>query len=430
MLTEQDIRELLASRTENKNLDFKQGANWTTALAHEKGAVVKDILAMANTQDGGRIIFGVRDGDFEPVGLGEEEFRSFDTTRISDFLTRYADPTFGCVVSKFTIDGMRLVALEVPEFVDVPIICKADLNDPQNRLVLKRGATYIRTERATSEIVSTVETMRDLVNRAVVKRGDHLLRMVERLMKGKPLNSDDESARQVAEEIAAANQFLSANLPPEFAETGHWEVEFSLLPYEPERIPTLGAVLDVLRASQVALRGWSFPHLDRQNVSNHGRGVQSYTASVTGKVEGFRTYQSGTFVWKALYEEDTSGRVPEGQKALDFVGIILDVTEFFWFAQRLYRIVAPEGTLRGTIRLTDTRGRYLTSFGHGTLNGHYICVEPQIEVEVKATVTELMASPDELARQAIRRIYELFNWNDSTDYLMRNWQERLLNQRL
>ena len=68
MLTEQDVRELINSRTENKNLDYKQAMNWGIAAAHEKGALAKDILAMTNTQDGGRIIFGVRDADCEVVG--------------------------------------------------------------------------------------------------------------------------------------------------------------------------------------------------------------------------------------------------------------------------------------------------------------------------------------------------------------------------
>jgi predicted HTH transcriptional regulator len=145
VLTERDVRELLALRTENKNLDYKQSINWGTASAAEKGAIVKDVLAMANTQDGGRIVFGVRDGDFEAVGLTEDDFQSLDATRFADFLNRYSDPLFGCGIHKFVIDGRRFAAIEVPEFSDVPIICKADLNDANNRQVLRRGATYIRT---------------------------------------------------------------------------------------------------------------------------------------------------------------------------------------------------------------------------------------------------------------------------------------------
>lgn len=175
LLTEKDLRELLGRKAEGKNLDYKQSMNWGTATAEQKVAIVKDVLAMANTQDGGKIIFGVRDGDCEAIGQAEEEFQSFDATRFADFLNRYADPSFECVIQKFVIDGKKFVSIEVPEFSDVPIICKTDANDSSGRQILKRGATYIRTNRAASEIVPDADAMRDLMNRAVVKRGDELL---------------------------------------------------------------------------------------------------------------------------------------------------------------------------------------------------------------------------------------------------------------
>lgn len=141
---------------------------------------------MSNTRQGGTIVFGVRDRDFEPVGLSEDEFLSFDPTRFSDFVNRFADPTLHCGVYKFLSEGMRFVVIEVPEFSDVPVICKADLNDARHRLILKSGATYIRTDRAASEIVSSAETMRDLIDRSLVNRGDNFLRMVERVAASNP----------------------------------------------------------------------------------------------------------------------------------------------------------------------------------------------------------------------------------------------------
>lgn len=432
MLTEQDVRELLALKTENKNLDYKQSLNWGTASAQDKGGIVKDVLAMANAQDGGKLVFGVRDGDFEAVGLTAEEFESFDTTRFNDVLARYADPTFGCGMHKFTLEGVRIVAVEVPEFNDVPIICKADLNDG-NRAILKRGATYIRTDRAASEVVSSADAMRELMNRAVVKRGDQLLKMVERLIKGKPVQQDEQSAAEVRHEVDEANQFILGHLPDEFRNLGRWEVEFYVLPYSRERIRDLAAISRLLMECQVTLRGWYFPHFDRENTSNFAHGVQSFTA--TGGVsrrhlEGYRAYQSGSFVWKSEFWENTHSGFPAGQKALSFIGVILEITEYLLFAKRYFEKVAPDSTVHITIRLTDTENRFLASFGEGSLYGNYVCREPQVEVEVECTVAELIASYDELARKAIRRVYELFNWNDSTDELMQNWQEVLVNRRI
>ncbi len=433
MLIENDVRELLALKTENKSLDYKQSMNWETATAEAKGAVVKDVLAMANTQDGGRIVFGVRDGDFEGVGLPEDQFGSFDATRFTDFLNRYTDPPFGCSVHKFVIDGRRFVAIEVPEFTDVPIICKADLNDTNNRQILRRGATYIRTDRASSEIVSTSEAMRDLMNRALVRRGDQLLKMVERLIKGKPVHQDEESATEIRAEIADADRFILERLPEEFCELGRWEVECYILPYMRERIASLASISGLLAECQVTLRGWYFPHFDRENTSNFAHGVQSYTANRglnRRHLEGYRAYQSGVFVWKSEYWENMGANLPAGQKALSFVGVILEVTEYFLFAKRYYEKIAPDSTVHLTVRLTDTQNRFLASFGEGWLHGEYICREPQIQVEAECTVAELMASYDELARKSIRRAYELFNWNDSSDELIKQWQERLVNRRV
>lgn len=432
MLTEQDVRELLALKTENKSLDYKQSLNWSTASAQDKGAVIKDVLAMANTQDGGKLLFGVRDGDFEAVGLTEEEFESFDATRFNDFLARYADPAFGCGIHKFTLDGIRIVAVEVPEFNDVPTICKADLNDG-NRQTLKRGATYIRTERAASEVVSSADAMRELMNRAVVKRGDQLLKMVERLIKGKPVHRDEESAAEIRREVDGANQFIFEHLPDEFRQLGRWEVECYLLPYSRERIGDLATISRLLMECQITLRGWYFPHFDREHTSNFAHGIQSFTAT-TGltrrHLEGYRAYQSGTFVWKSEYWENEHPSLAAGQKALSFVGVILEITEFLLFAKRYFERVAPDSTVHITVRLTDTENRFLASFGEGWLRGNYTCREPQVEVDVECTVAELVASYEELARKAIRRVYELFNWNDSSDELIQQWQERLVNRRI
>jgi Putative DNA-binding domain len=433
VLSAQDVCELLGVKSESKNLDYKQSMNWATATAHQKAAVVKDALSMVNTQDGGKIIFGVRDADFEPIGMPDDDVESFDATRFADFLNRYADPSFACAVHKLTIDDRKFVVIDVPEFNTVPIICKADANDGQGHQVLKRGAMYIRTNRASSEAVPDAETMRELTNRAVVKRGDELLRTVERLIKGKPVALDEQSANEIMAEIAEADAFIVESLGAEFRQVGHWELEFSVLPYVRERITNLASISTLLAESQITLRGWYFPHFDQPNTSNFAEGVQSYMKrSSSGHLEGYRAYQSGTFVWRGTLWEDVIQSMRAGQKALSFVGVILSITKYFLFARRYYEKFAPDATVKLVIRLTDTQDRILASFNinDGHLLGEYICREPRVEVQTTCTVAELAASYDELARKATRRVYELFNWNNSGEEMIQRWQERLVNQRL
>ncbi len=186
MLTEEDIRRLLLQKTETKNLDYKRTYNWVTAANDDKCGIVKDILAMANTQDGGQLVFGVDDATFEFVGMGPADFESFDPTRVNDFVRRFTDPPIACAVYKFTIDLLRTVVVEVPEFSEVPIICKADANSSSEprRTILKRGGLYVRTDKPSSELVSSAEEMRDIVGRASRKKREELLRTIQEPNRG------------------------------------------------------------------------------------------------------------------------------------------------------------------------------------------------------------------------------------------------------
>ena len=39
---------------------------------------------------------------------------------------------------------------------------------------------------------------------------------------------------------------------------------------------------------------------------------------------------------------------------------------------------------------------------------------------------ELRADPEALGRGIIRRIFELFNWNDPDEQMLRDWQQKLI----
>jgi len=61
MISDAQLRELLAQKSETKNVDCKESFNWDAASNEAKCELAKDILAFMNTQDGGVIVFGVRD---------------------------------------------------------------------------------------------------------------------------------------------------------------------------------------------------------------------------------------------------------------------------------------------------------------------------------------------------------------------------------
>jgi hypothetical protein len=89
----------------------------------------------------------------------------------------------------------------VAEFEDVPIICADTITEANaSRPILRKSAVYIRTSAATTEEISSDQDMRELLSRAMLKRGGELLRSVERLIKGKPISPTEESINLYAEE--------------------------------------------------------------------------------------------------------------------------------------------------------------------------------------------------------------------------------------
>lgn len=430
MLSGAELQELLAQKTETKNLDCKASLNWDTPDNNAKCELVKDILAFLNTQDGGLIIVGVRDDTLEPVGMTDSDFSSFDTTKVNDFLHRYTDPQSSCEVQKLTVNGLKFVVINVLEFKDIPIICKKAANASKDsaKTILKLGGVYIRTEKATSALVPTSEEMRDLVNRAVLKRGDQLLSTIRTLLKGNPA-ADETEIKQYDREIDEARKYFKDSLPKDFEGYGYWEVISMPVSYSAERVPSITTVHKSLIESEVSLRGWDFPHFDKETKTNFSKGRQSHTEFMH-HIEAHRANQSGLFIWRGSYWENFSDFAKQHGKALSFVNVIYTVTEFLLFFKRYYERISPDATIRFSIEMTNINDRSFVATDRDSLPlfGAYAAKVPGLVIEKDYTVPELRASAEEIAIGVVQKIFEVFNWNDPDPNMIRGWQQRLLSR--
>ncbi|HTV57645.1 MAG TPA: ATP-binding protein [Verrucomicrobiae bacterium] len=431
MLTGLELQELLSQRAETKNLDCKASFNWDLAHSDAKCELVKDILAFLNTQDGGLIIVGVRDDTLEPVGMADADFSSFDTTKVNDFLHRYTDPQSSCEVQKLTSNGSKFVIIGIPEFKDIPVICKKAGNSSKDssKTILKLGGIYIRTEKATSVLVPTAEEMRDLINRAVLKRGDQLLSTIRTLLKGSP-PAEEREIKQYGREIQEAREYFGKVLPRDCEEHGYWEVISMPQSYSRERVPSITTLYKSLLASEVSLRGWNFPHFDRETQSNFANGRQSHTIFMH-HIEAHRAYESGLFVWRGAYWENSSPDfAKEHGKALSFVNVIYTVTEFLLFFKRYYERVAPDAAIRFSIEMTDIEDRALvaTDWNSLPLPGNSVARVPKLVIEKDYAVPELRANAEEIAISIVQKIFEVFNRNAPDANMIRGWQQRLLSR--
>jgi hypothetical protein len=362
MLSDTDIRALVAQKAETPNLDYKAGFTWTQNNRDKKYELVRDLMAMANTKDGGRVVLGVRDGDFELIGLPDDIYTSLDPNNVVQMLHDVGAPKVKCTVSKPEVDGKRLVVLDVVEFGETPVICQTFAKGMDGKVILREGAIYIRTEAATSEEIKSPEEMRDLLNRALARRKEDLLQSIGRVLSGRPTVPSEDALQHYAPEVEGGRHFLKVAFGSELGSHGYWEVLAFPTNYETPRAD-LRRLREMVRKSAVSLRGWDYPYTVNADVRAFGQGVES--ANVFREyIEGYRLYQSGLFLWKGGYWEDLrGGRTADERRALDFVSLICSFTESMLFLSRLYGELAPDASVSVRISLQRCKDRALASFG-------------------------------------------------------------------
>jgi predicted HTH transcriptional regulator len=212
-VTDDDVRRLLALRSEGPNLDYKAGFEWTKANRDLKYELMRDLIALANTKDGGRVVFGVRDADLEFVGVSDAVFESIDPADVVGMLHDNAAPKARCAVYKREIEGKRVVVFDVAEFEDTPIICTNGISTSDvKRVILRQGAVYIRTGAGTTEEISAPDEMRSLIERAVRRKQDEMLKAMTDILTGRPTALTQDAAALYAPEIAEAEKFFASKL--------------------------------------------------------------------------------------------------------------------------------------------------------------------------------------------------------------------------
>ena len=428
-MTESEILDLIRRKSETAHLDYKAGFEWKKDNKDLQLGLLRDMMAMANSQDGGTIILGVEDGTYNLVGISRATMESLDQTNIGQMLYSYSEPKLNFELQKARIDDNDIVVIRVSEFEDSPIICTESVcgKDP-TKPILRRGAVYIRTTAAQTEEIASSEEMRQLLSRAMLKRGDELLRSIEQIIKGKPLVPTEETVNLYQAEITATDQWLIQVLQKGFLNSARWEVIAYPTQYIADRVAELPTLERLAKESQVSLRGWPFPYFgNRGETGMFNFGYQSYVDSNDIR-EGFRLYKSGLIVFKrAAWEDLRNARTEEGKRTLSFISAIYSLTEFLLFLKRFYESIATVENVHITVRLIGCRDRALASFEPLVhLPDWYMCQDESIAIEQDFKVVDLRASSEQIARRIARHIFHVFNWTDVSDDVLVQWQDKLL----
>jgi len=156
-LTSDLAEELIGRGFESPDLDYKQDFDDSTEAWME---LAKDIFGMSNF-GGGYVVFGVKDGTFEPVGL-DESFQK-DTQdwidRISKWITGRVSISYLEHVTKISGVNRKFPILRVHGSVGSLVVPKVDgryvTRSGSDKIAFRQGVIY--TRRGTSTVSATGE---------------------------------------------------------------------------------------------------------------------------------------------------------------------------------------------------------------------------------------------------------------------------------
>lgn len=126
---------------ETKTLDYKESCRW------DIGSFLKDLIAMANNDNVGYIVVGVKEdktddtNPFQREGISDPEvLRSYDEDMMKDKVPNYVDQEIDFNVFKpKDANGLKYVVIRVNPSKTPPVFCTQGIGDA------KMGNIYVRS---------------------------------------------------------------------------------------------------------------------------------------------------------------------------------------------------------------------------------------------------------------------------------------------
>lgn len=343
MIIDEEIREIFNGKIENKNIDLKRGFTWKKKSL-DTLEVIKDILGMVNTQDGGKLIIGFDEKTMDFLGDGSDWFESFEQTKVMDSVNRYSSyPIILQVILKPNFEWNQkngnLVVLDISEFEIDPVISKEGMTSEQYT-VFRAGDIFIRTNRASTERINDAGSMHDLIHRCALKHKDAIIKDRQMMLEVIPIQNTPENIRESY--LDETSDFAVTFHKPIYIPTiqnGIWQLKIMPVKKNPDLIQ-FKDLLDLATTSQSRHRGWPFPIISGEITKPKNTYLETFVPldSRVKNNEAWRLYRDGLFCWiKSMFENEN----PDYHNTLSKVSAIWTITEMFLFASRLYEKVLP-----------------------------------------------------------------------------------------
>ncbi len=435
-----ELIRFIEAAGESTNIDAKGPMEWDGD--ESSAGLTKDILALANSRDGGVIVVGKEEpqpGKFLLTGLSEPQAASFETTKVANWVNSRCSPPVSLVCYRQEHQGRPFVVIAVSEFHDVPVICtkQYELAGKPPKVLLRRGAVYVRTANAESAPLASAEDMRQLIGLATTKRADQMLAMFQAMTKGRPLLAEkphEELFQGEREEVrtALASEFKGQ------AEQGAWTFLCHPVRHLPARWEETDTLKAVLNKSVVRVRQ-EFPPI------TYGTHVREWGICNRHYDDAFGLTRSGQFMSIRLFREnplpfkdpwqpvfgEPKPDIPAGQW-LDFKLNLSSAIEFFMFLSRfaesfevgeevVYEVAAEPLAGRRLVTMDATMFAFLPTEP---------CPAKTFRRRKVVPVEILRASWEELCAKTLHGFFELFPGLTTTSEGMRKWIEHFKDRKM
>ena len=214
----------------------------------------------------------------------------------------------------------------------------------------------------------------------------------------------------------------------EIRSRGHWRVTIHPMSFEESRVP-YDQLLPVLERCVVELRGWDFPHMDRNEPVQRNLKNIEQQSRWQHHAERWMFFQSGLFTSVATIASDWRDRsewwpAPSGWtpgKSLGLFDSLWTYLEIYEFASRLSRQIPGDDLLRVKAVVGPLSGRVLTDDsapGRFTFRGGSTTAVEEFPIDSIHSREDLLANATNLAADAARQLYSRFNFNPDKEAVL------------
>lgn len=459
------LRALITNPIERIQTELKSWIDPKTD--HGKAKIARALLALRNA-NGGFLLMGFDDTMRTPDthDMPSDVRLTFHPDVIQGIVSDYASETFEIEVHLVPLGKLEYPVIEVPVGVRTPVVCKADLINPnpsvKQKYLLRDNTIYVRSLASNGTVGSSPLHRRDLENlmRICVENREAdigvflrrnlsggQLATLRDLIVGTPLpDTQDAAVKHLEHGHWRFTTRVYNELKLELPTFGTWEVSLTVLPKLPHTVPDR-QFLDVISASNPTLTGWpvwldSRGFTDKQSEPYvFDNAWEALIVSLTGwggkHIEFMRLEPQGRFYLLRALEDDVDiSRGIQPMTLLEPRLAILRVAEALAVGQSMARALGAdnESQLSFAFRWKGLQGRTLRAWAASGLEDWSFGSGSSRQNTITSHVTMQLDEPQsriaDRTLEAVRPLMALFD-----GYMVRPAQvtalvSRLLERRL